>query len=962
MPRARSLRAPVALAAAVAAVSGLATAALAGNTGDAVTISLSGSTAMRNFTTSAGFSLLNPGSSITLGPVGSERNYAATAGASTSVQLAAGDFSTATALPAVGAPATAVNTANYAALRIEWHEQGSVEGILELADGQINDGYISNLTYNPSEANPTWVNRNRFNGAGSATVTGTGPTVGSAATLGNYTLAAFNSANDRVTSQVQNRVQMAISDVNARQGFSTAGTANWARTPGQAGYGLGNTALAAGSSISGIGQAGRRQSLESATVLNMTQGAANPNGGTYAAGPWNNGGLDNLDNKTVAITATVFAANPGTGLERLNRTDAQFLQATGRLANGADFNVVTRDVNSGTRNVAALNVGLDPSFAVGELDAGTGAAAESNIGAGIRFSNKTSGGSALRPTVQNSRMALGHLSISDYKNSGGGADNGSRPLRALDYRDDADDVSNGSNGYGYFSNGVQQAGDAPTGQFARISYDAIRNGEYVIYQNQTYVTVKAPNAAFAGDTAAQWAARTDAETGIAGDNSGNDVRDVRDNILGAVANFPATSIANPADALRQQSFIIPQFMKVRKGQDGLNQSVAQAANPLSDTFASVYAPSFAVTAPASVTTGGTANNYGNATPSGGAIPITARNYLFGNFDGDADRDYADVKLAQNLQAQLAATGGGVAWNGAAGTNSAVIANGLTRGDLIALGDFDSNGTFDGRDLYLLARGASLADSTGVDTLGAASGANFGDQVRRGVLRKNAALDYMRTNATAQQKLDARVTTTFDGVAINNDPTGANAFDKFDVNRDGVDNIYDAKAVLLMQGKSIGSLDDQLGAVLTGTKLANLSTAGSRLLSLVDAELNDDTLINAADLALIKASVRGDFNLDGVFNNVDIAGFVQALTDEGGWLSGKADLVSADLPLIGDFNGDLAFNNLDIAGFVAALTSVAPLTAGDWAAFSVVPEPASVGSLAVGIGGLLTRRRRAGARG
>src|SRR5262249_7666509 len=153
-----------------------------------------------------------------------------------------------------------------------------------------------------------------------------------------------------------------------------------------------------------------------------------------ASGPWNTAGVGNLDNRTVAITATLFAANPGTGLERLNRTDAQWLQATGRLQNGADFNVATHDVNSGTLNVAANNVGLDPSFAVGENDdnngnAANGGTARVRIGPDIRFSNKTSGGSQLRPTVQNSRMSIGHLSMSDA--IGSTKNSASRPLRAL---------------------------------------------------------------------------------------------------------------------------------------------------------------------------------------------------------------------------------------------------------------------------------------------------------------------------------------------------------------------------------------------------------------------------------------------------------------------------------------------------------------------------------------------------
>ena len=62
--------------------------------------------------------------------------------------------------------------------------------------------------------------------------------------------------------------------------------------------------------------------------------------------------------------------NPGTGLTQVDRTDAQWLETTGRLQNGASFNMTTRDVNSGTRNVAALETGIDPTWAVGANDDG----------------------------------------------------------------------------------------------------------------------------------------------------------------------------------------------------------------------------------------------------------------------------------------------------------------------------------------------------------------------------------------------------------------------------------------------------------------------------------------------------------------------------------------------------------------------------------------------------------------
>ena len=57
-------------------------------------------------------------------------------------------------------------------------------------------------------------------------------------------------------------------------------------------------------------------------------------GTNYAAGAWTTAGLGNLVSQRVAVTATTFAANPGTGLTKLNSSDAQWLQTTGRLQNG----------------------------------------------------------------------------------------------------------------------------------------------------------------------------------------------------------------------------------------------------------------------------------------------------------------------------------------------------------------------------------------------------------------------------------------------------------------------------------------------------------------------------------------------------------------------------------------------------------------------------------------------------
>jgi pectate lyase len=80
---------------------------------------------------------------------------------------------------------------------------------------------------------------------------------------------------------------------------------------------------------------------------------------------------------------------------------------------------------------------------------------------------------------------------------------------------------------------------------------------------------------------------------------------------------------------------------------------------------------------------------------------------------------------------------------------------------------------------------------------------------------------------------------------------------------------------------------------------------------------------AADATAAFTFVRGDMNRDGAVNNLDIAPFVQGLTNAAGFRSqfGYAPT------LLGDVNNDGAFNNLDIAPLVALLTGTGTTATG-----------------------------------
>ena len=777
-----------------------------------LTISLSGSTAMRNFTTSAGITEVNPNSFLSLSTV----NNSGATPVINGTQLLPSDpnYWTNGGISYQFAPSSGVGSASStrgsaADLRLEWHEQGSVEGILDMVNDQIAAVPGNAGTRSPNTANPIWINGNKFTGPGSA---GTG---------GVFQLDNAGGA------QAQSAVQMAISDVNAFQGFAVSGTAAWNATPGQAGYGQGNTLLPGGGSnnLLSLGIAKSNAQLHDQSVLNIAAGtvlhtAYSTNTTTVGVGAWNTGGTNNLESNKVAATATLFAANPGTGLDKLNRSDAQWLQTTSRFSNGASFNFTTRDTNSGTRNVAATETGVDPTWAVGVNDGGTGAAGENLIGS-IKYSNKSSGGN-LRTTVQNARMSLGTIGLSDALAVTQG---GSSPLRGLSYSDSVD---------GQASN------------YVLASAQSIVDGSYVIWQNENYVTIKAPDGSYFNVSGT-------AGANIVGDTVNNDVKNFRNNVLTSANTYPSTNISSantlsPADSLLSNGFIPLQLLQKTKNLNGIGQAVSQTSSANYNGVASAdflnnssLTVKFAINNGQSATTitAGSGTTYNGGGTSG--VAVTNANYLVGNFNQLGTRDLAALQTALAANKALEASGAGTSlFNGSSSTT--VITTGVnaldtmsnqlggigaTKGDLVVMGDFDGRGVFDGQSLYEFATGAALTDSASNNSLTPTGSETLGDAIKRGVLRKNSALDYLQTNATSQEKSEAAVTSSLNP-KFTTSLAQANAFNRFDVFRDGVVDLTDAAVVDKFVGQNPADMTKQLAAVVNGnaTNPAGIINPGS----------------------------------------------------------------------------------------------------------------------------------------
>jgi hypothetical protein len=217
----------------------------------------------------------------------------------------------------------------------------------------------------------------------------------------------------------------------------------------------------------------------------------------------------------------------------------------------------------------------------------------------------------------------------------------------------------------------------------------------------------------------------------------------------------------------------------------------------------------------------------------------------------------------------------------------------SKGDLIVLGDYNGDGSFNGVDLYLLAIGSSLADNVNSTTL-TATASTFSDVVRNpnDVLLKNTALNYisnyLNTTSDTTGALFLRQTAeaVLEGTNIPSgatnlhttdpitgleqytyDPNGVNAFNPTDVNRDGVVDFNDAVLVDQYNGQSYQNLTQSLAA----TEPTPVTGVTEPVSLVVVQQVDGESAIGSADLAVENAALAVTGNANWYDYNVQKTG-------------------------------------------------------------------------------------------
>ncbi|HEY4330057.1 MAG TPA: dockerin type I repeat-containing protein [Phycisphaerae bacterium] len=712
-------------------------------------------------------------------------------------------------------------------------------------------------------------------------------------------------------------IDAAVLDVTTSWGVQgAAGTPQWNLKPSQAGYGLNPS-----SPVNGGLQTNQLASLTSGNKsLNLNTAA--PNASTIFSTP-------------IAFAPISIASNYGTGLTKVTQTQLQFLYVTGRMADGTNLVAATRDIGSGTRNGAMNSVGVDPSFGTGEnIGAITGsiipASRQQVLGADFQPTNLDATGT-MATVLTNSRLSVGYVST----NRGVG-DQSSGAYNVLDVKFDLEGgtdyvrptastiVNNGTDGQagtGYRIGGVETfatVGD-PLATSINASYPALNsnpqmaNAGAAAYIRNIYESVAAYQTA---------------------PNSTASLFSPAQTLLSGTAGVPISALEN-AQSLGDAT--VWGTNSTFLSQDNSDAAADPSGHYQTGAYGSGSNPFGVVPTRQGLSGGptysdGLTQNYryynsaGTAFPAAPGLQLNARNAIAGDFSGDSLRNINDIPQL------MAAVANPNAWAMAHSSGQAAAGLGTAAIPEI-LGDFNGDGNFDSKDVRYFADGLAVATT----------GPNAGHVDRKAAfiaVDDNSSSNYFGTTlATPKPYAHGDSRGDIAGSAIGPNagagPTGS----------DGIVNATDIDYAWKQVHGAMGAGNDGSYATLLSRATTDPTVNVRADLS---ADFNGDLKIDKSDMDELVQGILGtqygDANLNGQVTGADYTLLADHFGGAGTWS-------------VGDFNGDGVITGADYTlladhfGFGQSGAPGIPAT-------GAVPEPASLGALALGALALLRRRRRA----